>query len=94
MIIAALVCLTRLVVLEDGDAVVDEDGRLRCLEVGPEICGRPLHVDGRYLEADGLELGQEVQIHEVLLQFIQTSTYYFHLNLNLHHDKACSGQKQ
>ena len=57
-----------LVVLEDGDAVVDEDGRLRGLEVGPEVGGRPLHVDRRDLEADGLQLGQEVQVHEILLK--------------------------
>ena len=39
-------------------------GRKKCL---PEVWRRPLHVDCGDLEADGLELCQEVEVHEVLL---------------------------
>ena len=61
------------VIVEDGDAVVEEDRRLRVTIFVPEIWGRLLHVHGRYLEADGFELSQGVQVHEILLQFTQTS---------------------
>ena len=33
----------------------------------PEVRRGPLHVHCGNLEADGLELGQEVEVHEVLL---------------------------
>ena len=56
-----------LIVVEDGEAVIDEDGRLRGLKVGAEVVRRPLHVHRRDLEADGLELGEQVQVHKVLL---------------------------
>lgn len=33
----------------------------------PEVSWRPLHVDSGDLERDGLQLSQQVQVHEVLL---------------------------
>lgn len=56
-----------LLVLEHGQAVVDEDGRRRRLEVGAEVGRRLQHVHRRHLEADRLQFGQQVQIHKVLL---------------------------
>lgn len=56
-----------LVVLEYGVAAVDEDRGRRRLEVGAEVRWWLLHVDGRDLERDRLQLGQQVEIHEVLL---------------------------
>lgn len=55
------------VVFKDGQAVVDQDGRGRGLKVTSEVGGRLQHVDRRDLEGDGLELCQQVQIHEVLV---------------------------
>lgn len=56
-----------LVVLQDRQSVVDEDRRMRGLEVGAEIGRRLLHVHCSHLQADRLQLGEEVQVHEVLL---------------------------
>ena len=56
-----------LFVLEHGESVVDEDGRRRGFEVGAEVGRRLEHVHRRHLQADRLQLGQQVQVHEVLL---------------------------
>jgi len=56
-----------LLVLENGQPVVNEDGRVCGLEIGAEIGRRLLHVHCRHLQADSLQLGQQVQVHEVLL---------------------------
>ena len=56
-----------LLVLEDGIAIVDEDGRRGRLEIGAEVRRRLLHINGRHLQRDRLQLGEQIQIHEVLL---------------------------
>lgn len=59
-----------LVVFEDGNAVIDEDWRLSGLKVRAKVGWGALHVDRGDLEADRLELGQEVEVHEVLLNIV------------------------
>ena len=54
-------------VFQNRHAAVDEDGRRRGLEIRAEVWRGFLHVDCRHLEADGLQFGQQVQIHEILL---------------------------
>lgn len=56
-----------LLIFQDGQAVVDQDGRRSGLKVGPEIGRRLEHVHCRHFQADRLQLGQQVQVHKVLL---------------------------
>ncbi|CAN7988750.1 unnamed protein product, partial [Ixodes hexagonus] len=60
-----------LLILQDGAAPVNQDRRRRRVKVGAEVWRGLEHVHHgcpwAHLERDGLELSQEVQVHEVLL---------------------------
>lgn len=54
-------------IFQNRHTAMDEDGRRCRLEIRAEVWRGFLHVDGRHLEADGLQFGQQVQVHEIFL---------------------------
>jgi len=55
------------VIFQNCHPIVNQDWWLGCLKVTPEVSWRSLHVNRRDLQRDRLELGQQIQIHEIFL---------------------------